>query len=280
MRNTHVVIALVLVILLVMIVVFWRSGPEPVPAPVRDHEVFERPAEPDPESVWQEPVAPLPEPDPVVEPLEPEPLLVLPRLNESDDFARRRLLQLEAIEGEPVEAWLERDDVVRRLTVLVDNAATGNVPRQQLEPLALEAPFPVVRENESIYVDERGFQRYDRLVDMMVRIQPERAVSLLHTLSPLITQALQELGYRQPNPQARVRAAIDHALTTPVVEDRIELVQPGVLYQYADPDLEALTPLQKQLLRMGPDNVRRVQEYLREVRAVLDQGAPVAGGPR
>jgi hypothetical protein len=278
MRNTHVVVVLVLVILLAMVVIFWRSGPEPVPAPVRDHEVFERAAEPDPEPHWPEPVAPLPQPDPVVEPIEP--MLVVPRLNESDDFARRQLLQLEVVEGEPAEAWLERDDVVRRLTVLMDNAATGNVPRQQLEPLALEAPFPVVRENESIYVDERGFQRYDRIVDTLVRIQPERAVALLHTLSPLISQALQELGYRQPNPQARVRAAIDHALTTPVVEDRIELVQPGVLYQYADPELEALTALQKQLLRMGPDNVRRVQGYLREVSAVLDQGAPVAGARR
>ena len=46
-------------------------------------------------------------------------------------------------------------------------------------------------------------------------------------------------------------------------------MQSNVLYEYADPALESLPPLQKQLLRMGPDNLDRLQGYLRELRDEL-----------
>jgi hypothetical protein len=38
---------------------------------------------------------------------------------------------------------------------------------------------------------------------------------------------------------------------------------------YEDPALEALSPLQKQLMRMGPDNAERVKEKARELRGAL-----------
>ena len=44
-------------------------------------------------------------------------------------------------------------------------------------------------------------------------------------------------------------------------------------YQYADPELESLSAAQKQLLRMGPDNMRRIQTTLRALRREL-----IAGG--
>jgi hypothetical protein len=266
MQNRHIVIAVAVLAVLVLAYVFWPEPREAPPIRVDDDQVTQPvpAAEPEPEP---ERVAPILEPPPEVEPVEPEPILVLPRLNESDEFVRAHTAG--AIEMEPVEEWLARDDLVRRFAVVVDNAASGNIPRQQLDFLAPEAPFPVVRENDAIFLDERGYARYDQFVDTVVRIDPGVAAGLIDTLSPLVSQALQELGYRQPSPYARIQAAIDHVLDTPVLEDRIELVQPGVMFEYADPELEGLSPLQKQLVRMGPDNVRRIQSYLQELRTRL-----------
>jgi hypothetical protein len=47
----------------------------------------------------------------------------------------------------------------------------------------------------------------------------------------------------------------------------------GAVYSYAKPALENLSPAQKQLLRMGPDNVKRVQIKLRELRDALGDPA-------
>jgi hypothetical protein len=60
-------------------------------------------------------------------------------------------------------------------------------------------------------------------------------------------------------------------LEVPVLEGegRVELVQPNVMYEFANPELESLSPLQKQVLRMGPENVRRLQSYLRDLAAAM-----------
>ena len=45
----------------------------------------------------------------------------------------------------------------------------------------------------------------------------------------------------------------------------------GATYVYTDQQFESLTPVQKQLLRMGPANARRVQARLREIRSAIVQ---------
>jgi hypothetical protein len=47
------------------------------------------------------------------------------------------------------------------------------------------------------------------------------------------------------------------------------LVQPHVLYQFADPDLEAASAGNKILLRMGAENAEKIKSKLREIRREL-----------
>jgi len=51
------------------------------------------------------------------------------------------------------------------------------------------------------------------------------------------------------------------------IEARLYKVEANWVYE--DPALEALSPLQKQLMRMGPDNAERVKEKARELRGAL-----------
>ena len=51
---------------------------------------------------------------------------------------------------------------------------------------------------------------------------------------------------------------IDHLIETPMPEGPIVLHRPNVLYEFADPDLEALSSGQKLLIRMGNDHATRV----------------------
>ena len=82
---------------------------------------------------------------------------------------------------------------------------------------------------------------------------------------PLALEAYRELGYLDQPFDATFAKAIDVLLRTPVVEGRIGLNADSVNYSYVDRRLEALAPAQKQLLRMGPQNARKVQNKLREL---------------
>ena len=79
------------------------------------------------------------------------------------------------------------------------------------------------------------------------------------------------LGYPNAYFNDRAVAVIDELLTTPEPEQPIPLVRPHVLYEYADPELEALSAGQKLLLRMGPDHAARVKAVLAEIRQRIAQ---------
>ena len=64
----------------------------------------------------------------------------------------------------------------------------------------------------------------------------------------------------------RVVEVIDHLLSAPEAPATIALAQPNVLYEFADPALEAESAGRKLLLRMGPGNAARVKAKLREIR--------------
>jgi hypothetical protein len=231
------------------------EAPEPNPSP--DPFAPPTPAE---EAMTQTP------PSPAIN----EPVLVLPTLNESDDFVRERIP--EAIPA----PWREREDLLRRAAVVLENATRGEIPKRQLSFLAPDGRYPV-REMEVLaaesgaqqpryFVDPAGFERYDRYLDMLEALPPEEMAVLLRDTGPLIGEALAELG-TEVTVNESILEAMEQMLAVPVLHGDVELVQPKVLFEYADPALEGLTDLQKQVLRMGPDNVSRLQNYLRLMRA-------------
>ena len=118
-------------------------------------------------------------------------------------------------------------------------------------------------------LDPDGYHRFDSFVDTAISIDPQRAAALVRTFSPLLVEALKELGAKDPDPTTAIREGIEQVLATPDLQGDIEVVQPKVYYQFADPNLEALKPLQKQLLRMGPQNVARIKGYLMQVKGFL-----------
>ena len=193
------------------------------------------------------------------------PEILLPGLDDSDQFVREAL----EVSGLPPD-WLAQEDLLRRLAVVVDNAQRGEYPRQQLAFLAPAGKFEVIEANDRLYVNPRSYLRYDHYLDVLESVDPEDVAQLLNQISPLLDEALAELGVEDAS-REQLLVAIDELLEVPVLRGEIELLQPKVFYEYADPVLEAMSPLQKQILRMGPDNIDRLRLYLLELRIALIQ---------
>ena len=96
-----------------------------------------------------------------------------------------------------------------------------------------------------------------------------------HWTRPLLETAYSELGYPGETLGGALMTAIDTLLATPAIKAPMVLKRDSVLYQYADPTIEALPPVQKQLLRMGRENSAALKAWLRELRAAL-----LATGPK
>lgn len=207
------------------------------------------------------------EPSPIEHPVEADPYSTLPQLDASDEELAGALA---TIAGEATLArHVETKGLIRRLVVAVDNLPGGRLTMKQRPLKAVEGAPVVSGEGETLVLGDGNYARYLPLVELAERIDPAALVTLYRRYYPLFQQAYQDLGFPDGYFNDRLVAVIDHLLAAEPVAGPIRLVQPNVLYQYADPALEARSPGHKILLRIGPDNMARVQTVLRRWREEL-----------
>ena len=191
--------------------------------------------------------------------------VVLPVLAASDGFVREHLAPQLGAQG---DAWLDEPDLVLRAAAVIANGRDGNVPRRLLGFVTVPGKFAVDRADGSTVIAPETHARFDAVVQTATSIPPARAAELVVLFEPLLGDALRALASGE-SPRRLLLATLDEVLRTPVTEGPIAVEQPKVLYRFADPTLEGRSPFQKQLLRMGPANVRALQAYSRELRREL-----------
>lgn len=231
--------------------------PETVPVPRPLEETA--PAEPPPETP---PVQPVPLVETVVE---PDPI-VLPPFAESDAFVREHLA--DELVGTAGADWLAENDLLLRAAAVIANGKDGNIPTRLLRFASVPGAFEVEDSDGVAVIAPATHGRYDALVATATAIPPSQAAELIVLLEPLLVDGLAMLG-RSEAPRALLTATLQHVLDTPVTRGPIAVEQPKVFYLFKNPTLESRSPLQKQLLRMGPDNVRALQAYARELASEL-----------
>jgi hypothetical protein len=196
--------------------------------------------------------------------------ITLPPLDASDTLVQA------LTESPAVMAWLPTTGLIRNFTVVVSNIAEGATPARQLKVLRPQGPFRIASRGATTTVDPRGYDRYATIADAIASVDPGGAARLYATLKPRIEDAQRDLGSADTFDHTLERAIIA-LLSTPVLDGSEALKPKGIGYGYADPRLESLTPAQKQLLRMGPRNVRVIKAKLRDIALAL--GIPAAHLP-
>lgn len=242
----------------------------PVPRPVERVMPAATPAVADPSPA--EPATPLvtipievaPEPE-QEEPSEP-----LPSLNNSDSFVLARLASMEM--GASLLRVLAPEDLIRKFVVFVSNVAEGELPQLEYPLRRLGSEF-VVRDIDTNLFETSAatHQRFDTLVDTLVALDPQQGVSIYRALRPLFQEAYAEIGY-QGSFDAVLIQAIDQIMSAPQETGPFQLIKPSVMFLYAESRLEDMTPVQKQLLRLGPENTAKLQAILPAYRERLQAG--------
>lgn len=168
--------------------------------------------------------------------------------------------------GSRFEALFVPEDFVRRIVATVDN-----LPRQKIAARLNPAKppgggFVTAGDEDQLVLGAANFERYGPWIEFIDAFDADAAAALYRRLYPQFQAAYENLG----NPDAyfndRVIEVIDHLLAAPESPATIELARPHVLYEFADPELEAQSAGRKLLLRMGPGNAARVKMKLRDIR--------------
>lgn len=266
-------IGIVIVVAILALVAWWflrGSEPEPVTGELPTPVAEEVEPEPEPEPIPE----PEPEPEPVVLPQlpveepepEPEPEEPLPELNQSTGYVLESARE-QGLDTAPVQD----DNLIRRLTVFVDNLASGQVVREAAVIDGPQSRFLTQEIDYQLYIDERSYQRYDETVSWFVSLDTDALAENYMRFEPLFEEAYAEFSLPDVEFRDQVIAAIEMLLDTPEPSGLPALDDSEVMYTFADPELEQLPPAQKQMLRLGPENMQRVKSKLREFKEALEQ---------
>lgn len=179
-----------------------------------------------------------------------------------------------------VTSFFQTDDFARRFVATVDNLG-----REHAAPILwpinpTNGRFTVEGAEGSALISPDNSMRYTPFVLLVETVDIGRALDLYVRMHPMLEQAYQDLGYPKRHFNDRFIEVIDKLLSTPdatrpvkvtltEVKGPIPSERPWVRYQFADPELESLSAGQKILLRVGPDNERRLKARLIEIRRQL-----------
>jgi hypothetical protein len=192
----------------------------------------------------------------------------LPPLHQMDTFLRALLGALSS--SPELARWLATDDLITQMAHAIDRASRGQSPARDLGVLRPSGTFEVSR-TRPVTVDAASYGRYDGLARVVTSLDARSVAYAYRTIQPRLEEAYRNLGRTEGSVDQAVMLILQSLIDAPVVQDPVRLVPgTGATYAYEDPRLESLQPVQKQLLRMGPANVARIQERLREIKQAIE----------
>lgn len=204
------------------------------------------------------------------EPVTQAPRAPLPPLSESDPVVADAWAEL--VGPVSIAQFLELEAVIPRLVATIDNLPNDAIGRRINPLVPARGSLQVAGEegDERRMIDVQNPQRYTPYVELAEAIDSGALADTYQRYYPLFQEAYADLGYPDRAFNDRLLEVIDHLLAAPEIEGPLEVVKPEATWEFADPELEALSAGQKSLVRMGPDNARRVKERLRALRGELE----------
>ena len=175
--------------------------------------------------------------------------------------------QVATLVGTPrFAAMFVPEDFVKKLVATVDSLARQDVAARMNPAKPPAGGFVTAGSEDAIVLGAANFARYGPWVELVDSLDTDATAALYKRLYPQLQAAYENLGNPDGYFNDRVIEVIDHLLSAPEAPATIALVRPNVLYEFADPALEAESAGRKLLLRMGPGNAARVKAKLKEIR--------------
>ncbi len=197
----------------------------------------------------------------------PQPTLPLPQLADSDSFMTLGLAEL--INNKSLMKLFHTEKIIRNIVATIDNLPRMKLPLKILPVQQPAGKFLIGGSANDLTINPQNAARYTPYVQIAEAIDPEKLLDLYVRIYPLFQQAYRDLGYPNEYFNDRLVEVIDDLLDAPDLKEPVKLLQPHVLYQYADPDLEELSIGQRILMRAGSKNEASLKVWLTKLKQAL-----------
>jgi len=186
----------------------------------------------------------------------------LPTLETSDAFFRQAL----GVISVDLLNWFEVENVISKYIVIVNDLAQNQIVFKHRAFLKPTKAMQVKEDDQGLYLSQESYSRYDHLVNAVVAIDEDKAIQVYFRFKPLFEQVYKTFSYPEEYKLEDVfLKAAANVIGAPIIDSRIALVAHSIRYKFADKKLEQLGDVDKQMIRMGPENTRKIQSTFRKL---------------
>jgi len=189
-----------------------------------------------------------------------EELVVLPELDSSDAPIRESVTQV----APELAPWLNTGQLIRNYMIIANDFSQGLRSGKHMHFLKLDQALSAEQNDTGLVIAAKSYQRYDKLARAIDAIDAPAILAVYKKFRPLLLQVYGEFSYpAEHSLEDMFTKAAAEVLAAPVIDEPIALLRTSAHYKFADPQLEALSPVHKQMIRMGPENTRLIQGKVR-----------------
>ena len=188
-------------------------------------------------------------------------------LDESDGAVKSAFVAL--AKSPLVAKYLVDESLLQKFVINMNSVANKEMSPNHSLLNAPQTAFRVYQQADRQWIDASSFKRYDSYVAALESLSANDLVELMNTYRPTLEDKFAEISPPNASFDRTLVRAIDELLATPEVQLPIEVYSDSVMYKFRDEGLETLSGPQKQLLRTGPDNTRKIKDALRKLKTAL-----------
>lgn len=186
----------------------------------------------------------------------------------------------ELVPPQAAARFLQSADFAHHFVATVDNLGRSYAPASHWPVNPAPDRFTFEERDGRTYITPDNYQRYVPLVQLAETLDTHTVVDLYIRMYPQLQAAYADIGFPNAYFNDRLMEVVELLLASPEPHGPLEVehtpvpnrpapARPWANYQFADPALDALAAGQKIMVRVGPDNERRLKAKLAELRQEL-----------
>lgn len=189
----------------------------------------------------------------------------IPDLESSDEYLKDL-----ATKKKEWQLELPARDLIRNAVTAIERISRNQNPNGQLGFLQPDTSFQVTAQDDRFFLTQENYARYDELISSLKAVDFKYAALVYRHIFPVMLEAYNELGNGDQAFPQKLAKVFTNVLNFEYPEGPLELAGKDGSYIFVDESLEAASPLEKALLRMGPEHTKTLQEKIREFKAALE----------
>ncbi len=188
--------------------------------------------------------------------------IILPKLEESDAFFRQELSSI----SEGLLNWFQVKDTIKKYIVIINDLSQHQIVFKHRGFIEPPAKIVVKEDGQGLYLAKSSYIRYNNFANAIAAIDVDKAIGFYLMFKPLFEQVYQGFSYptEYKLDDVFLKAAAS-VISAPIIDNRIALTPHLIRYRFTDKKLESLTDVKKQMIRMGPENTRKIQNLCRQL---------------